>query len=826
MTDESPPHDKAPAEQAAELQSGPTPTPAPEPEPHERADSIAPMSAPIVSLDEDARSDSNSTLGVDVEAPFARRLSPPPKPRSIPPTAEQQPPLASPGFVSPLAGSLRPSRNDGTLAGQSAPKPVADPAAERRHNLGVSASSVGAVRSSMGSLPPTAVFPKVSTRPPPTLPAGTSPSQYPWAVPATPDTVIMRPRTGAVGRPFEHVRAAGTSNPTSSRAPVLPPARRSGEGTPFSLRTEASESAARNSSGQVPAPQEPGQPALPPARRSDGLPPMEEPGETAAARGPALPRALRDSAPPGTGRGASKSRFVPQQLRKDTPAVAIQAMRIIAIGSDDGPVSLPARAPNTSGDLPELTAAAPPPAIDPVPTQPAAMREAALDEPANALPPALPDAALQEVPPLPEEALEEVPAAEGLTRQAEPLNELELYQLTGQPPDAAVAEPIPDGEVAAIDSQRFAATATADESGASVRKRPPPPKRVSVPSASGESTSEGRIAAAVATTSDRPMPPRPVAVAPTEVAPRQPPPAPSRVPRDPALRQATKPEALERPESVSRKPDPPERKSEPDTAGSEEKPKARAPAARRLWWDELFGEDFSRANPRLTEAQIDQEATFIEESLGMAPGAVVLDLGCGAGYHAVELASRGYGIVGYDLSLHQLSLAQEVAHEHGQKLNFMQGDMRDMAFEEVFDSIYCWNTTFGYYEEEKNVQVAQRIFAALKPGGTVLLDVANRDFVVMNQPSSVWYEGDSCVCMDDMSVDFFTSRLRVKRSLILDDGRTRECHYSIRLYSLHELGRILHDIGFRVTEASGHPSMPGVFLGQSSPRILILAQRP
>jgi hypothetical protein len=80
--------------------------------------------------------------------------------------------------------------------------------------------------------------------------------------------------------------------------------------------------------------------------------------------------------------------------------------------------------------------------------------------------------------------------------------------------------------------------------------------------------------------------------------------------------------------------------------------------------------------------------------------------------------------------------------------------------------------------------------------------------------------------MDDMSVDFITSRLRVKRSVILDDGRTRECTYSIRLYSLHELGKLLHDVGFRVTEASGHPSMPGVFFGQSSPRIVILAQRP
>ena len=118
------------------------------------------------------------------------------------------------------------------------------------------------------------------------------------------------------------------------------------------------------------------------------------------------------------------------------------------------------------------------------------------------------------------------------------------------------------------------------------------------------------------------------------------------------------------------------------------------------------------------------------------------------------------------------------------------------------------------------------MFKALRPGGMFLLDVVNRDFVAQHQPSQVWYEGDSCVCMDDMSLDFITSRLRVKRSIILDDGRTRESTYSVRLYALHELGKILHDVGFRITEASGHPAMPGVFFGQCSPRIIILAQRP
>jgi len=273
----------------------------------------------------------------------------------------------------------------------------------------------------------------------------------------------------------------------------------------------------------------------------------------------------------------------------------------------------------------------------------------------------------------------------------------------------------------------------------------------------------------------------------------------------------------------------------PDAVVPKEPPPTPDPAAakaaqrsktRQPWWEDLFNEDFMRASTRVSEAHVRREVTFIEESLGVAPGGIVLDLGCGAGHHAVELASRGYGLVGYDLSLYQLALAADVAQERNQKINFLQGDMREMAFEEMFDGVFCWNTTFGYFEEDKNLAVAQRVFKALRPGGMFLVDVINRDFAAASAPCSVWYEGDSCVCMDDMSVDYISSRLRVKRSIILDDGRTKESLYSLRLYSLHELGKLLHEVGFRVTEASGHPATPGVFFGPNSPRIIMLAQRP
>jgi len=296
------------------------------------------------------------------------------------------------------------------------------------------------------------------------------------------------------------------------------------------------------------------------------------------------------------------------------------------------------------------------------------------------------------------------------------------------------------------------------------------------------------------------------------------------LPAEPRLVEAPVPDIalstseVESPNSDAKKPPPPKRTAKPALPS--------AAVRRRPWWETLFGDDFARAHRSPSPRQLAREVNYMVTSLSLAQNHVVLDLGCGQGEHSVELTRRGVSVVGYDLSVFQLAMAGDRAQQEGQKINFLQGDMREMAFDSMFDAVVCWDTTFGYFEEEKNVDVARRIWAGLKPGGSLLLHVMNRDFAAKESPTNIWFEGDGCVCMDDVDFDWITSRLRVKRSLILDDGRSKELHYSVRLYDLSELGKLLHDVGFRVAHVSGDVSTPGAFFGPVSPYLIIRAQRP
>lgn len=249
------------------------------------------------------------------------------------------------------------------------------------------------------------------------------------------------------------------------------------------------------------------------------------------------------------------------------------------------------------------------------------------------------------------------------------------------------------------------------------------------------------------------------------------------------------------------------------------------PKRRRMWWEEIFNEDYFRTMEQYTPEQVRAEVDWIEHALGVEAGAAILDVGCGAGRQAVELARRRYEVTGVDLSVAMLTRAAERAQEQKVHVAFTQCDMAAMEFDECYDAAYCVGSSFGFFDDARNAEVARRIHRALKPHGTFLLAVLNRDHTIQRQPAMAWFEGDGCVCMEESSFNFITSRLNVKRTMIFDDGRQREFEYSMRLYSLHELGQVLHEAGFRILEVSGAPRTPGAFFGPTSRELIILAQK-
>ncbi len=257
-------------------------------------------------------------------------------------------------------------------------------------------------------------------------------------------------------------------------------------------------------------------------------------------------------------------------------------------------------------------------------------------------------------------------------------------------------------------------------------------------------------------------------------------------------------------------------------------PAAPTPAAgrKRGWFDEAFGDHYASIQPIDSDQSAELDAVFIRKSAELGAGQTVLDVACGDGRHCFALANLGLMVTGLDCSLSQLVRASQRNEATEAGVTLLHGDMRALPRDRTYDVVTCLGSSLGYFDgDEQNRQVLQEMVEVLRPGGKLVLQVFNRDYMVAVMPCRSWWQGRGCLVLDVADMNYFTNRIRIHRTVVFEDGRQFEHHMYFRAYSLHELGKILTSHGMRVLEVSGSRESRGRFYGATSAEIWLVAQR-
>ncbi len=136
--------------------------------------------------------------------------------------------------------------------------------------------------------------------------------------------------------------------------------------------------------------------------------------------------------------------------------------------------------------------------------------------------------------------------------------------------------------------------------------------------------------------------------------------------------------------------------------------------------DKPRGQDYDARWARLAAsgAAVHGEADLIESLLRESGGTRVLDAGCGTGRVAVELAARGFSVVGLDVDPTMLSAARAKAPE----LRWVEADLVSAGaqLDETFDLAALAGNVMIFVERGTEGQVVDQLAALLEPGGLLV----------------------------------------------------------------------------------------------------------
>jgi len=241
---------------------------------------------------------------------------------------------------------------------------------------------------------------------------------------------------------------------------------------------------------------------------------------------------------------------------------------------------------------------------------------------------------------------------------------------------------------------------------------------------------------------------------------------------------------------------------------------------------EWFADWFSREEYELVYRNRDKDdalrlLNLFERVVQPEKGARILDLACGRGRHAVNLAHRGYEVTGVDLGEPIIKQARLRAVRENVNVRFVQGDMREPVENGVFDGVLNLFTSFGYFEDDADHQRVIEVVSRMLPSqGWFFQDFLNAEYVRNTLiPDDERVEGDTIIKQHR-----WIESGRINKTITLQ--RSDDIHTfteSVRLLTIEDFSRWYRNAGLEIIDVYG--SYNGDPLSDKSPRLILYSRK-
>ena len=188
--------------------------------------------------------------------------------------------------------------------------------------------------------------------------------------------------------------------------------------------------------------------------------------------------------------------------------------------------------------------------------------------------------------------------------------------------------------------------------------------------------------------------------------------------------------------------------------------------------------------PSLSEAECD----FVESEAQLQKGDSVLDLMCGYGRHAVELARRGYVVTAVDNAGPYIDEIKATAANEALQVEAFATSALEVELTRKYKAILCMGNSFAFFDRADAVALLKKVASHLEKDGIFIINSwAIAEIAIKYFKEKDWCEVDGYKYMMDNQFKFHPSRIESEHTIVTKEGRVEVLNGIDYVFTLSEL---------------------------------------